>query len=144
VFGRVERASIVKNMPLADLIRLFDNCKHVKDLLHLQVFTARQRTTLSASVGKAIAKLILLMFGSTPTCGLHHIETFVCCVIESWLVLERTPQDTVSASYAFVATLSPYMREKEDLVRAFTRGVKKGIDTIEFFAKRRTPRRRTT
>lgn len=149
-------SGIIHDFSLADLIHLFENCNHVRNLLHLDVFIAGQQTmaiskqlqqkatTLNASVGKAIAALVLLMFGQSHACKLHHIETFVCCVIESWVILEQTSVDSAAASYAFVAALSSYDYAKKDLVGAFTRGVKSGIETIEFFAKRQATRRRTT
>jgi hypothetical protein len=97
---------------------------------------SKHRMTLDASSGTAIARFAHL-FGLSETYDLQHIKDFVGRVVDGWSITQITPRETDDAALAFAVTLGSRLHSKKAVEETFLVGVQNGIETLNYFAKRR-------
>ncbi|KAH7405833.1 hypothetical protein DE146DRAFT_424561 [Phaeosphaeria sp. MPI-PUGE-AT-0046c] len=148
IFGDIPSDCIIRHLPLADLINLSDRHGNVNSLLHLHEFRPGLRTlavskelakkgiTLNVSSGNAMA-IFACLFGLDGTPDLSHISAFAGRVTDGFSITKSTPEETNAAAVEFAATLASPLHSKQDVAKAFLLGFQNGIETLNYFAKRR-------
>jgi hypothetical protein len=148
VWGQIDRESIIHHFSLAELISLYDHDKAVAKLLHLTAFTKASRTPEVASelrernlaieppIAAAMGRVASLFGFVSENASLDHIEEFVSRLVDGWGLVED-PLQSNHCAFAFARALNTNIHEERAVAGAYITGIQKGIDAIEFYAKKR-------
>jgi hypothetical protein len=148
VFGDIPVNTVIHNMPLADLIGVYDHDDAIKELLNLHAFRPGRRTadvasdlrdrnvTIGPSIAAAMGRAASLFGFVSEKASLGHIEEFVSRLVDGWGLAED-PRQSNDCAFAFARALNTRAHEEQAVAGAYITGMQKGIDAIEFYAKRR-------
>ena len=155
IWASIPPQAIINTFSLGALVSLSDAHTAVSDLLHLPEFRAGRSTKIVAS--KLREKNVILDTSSAAAMGsvckqfglhdkdvkLHHIASFVACLVDSWTITLDAANVSNSIATAFATGLSSRIHHTQDVAAAFVNGLRHGTETLAFYARHATHRGRT-
>jgi hypothetical protein len=148
VFGDIPGNAVIHNMPLADLIGVYDHDDAIKELLNLHAFRPGRRTadvasdfrdrnvTIRPAIAAAMGRVASLFGFVSEKASLGHIEEFVSRLVDGWGLVED-PLQSNDCALAFARGLNTRIHGERAVAGAYITGIQKGIEAIEFYAKKR-------